>query len=240
LTFAAADETSPLWSPDGSRIVFGSRQGNAFGLYQKNSNGIGAEELLLKTGGPVVPEDWSLDGRYIVYMSAEKDRDVLVFPLTGDPGQAGTEGPKPVPFVNTQFLERHAQLSPDGRWMAYTSDESGQYQIYVQSFPAGGKWQVSTSGGIQPRWRRDGRELSYLTEDGQLMAVPIRAGATFEAGTSALLFQTQLFGLGVAEAYSQQYDVTADGQRFLLNVDMSEAIAAPITVVLNWTAGIRK
>jgi len=167
---------------------------------------------------------------------------VFLLPLTGDPGQAGTgpqqagtEGRKPVPFLQTQFLERHAQFSPDSRWMAYVSSESGRTEVYVQSFPAGGgKWQVSTTGGVQPRWRRDGRELFYLTADGKLMVVPVRAGATFEAGTPALLFQTQLFGLGVATQYSQQYDVTADGQRFLLNVDLSEVTAAPLTVVLNW------
>jgi Tol biopolymer transport system component len=242
LTFDAADDSGPLWSPDGSRIAFTSNRNNSYGLYQKNSNGIGEEELLLKTGNSVVPEDWALDGRALVYMGTEGgNRDLFVLPLTGDPRQAGTEGRKPAPFLKTQFRERHAQFSPDGRWMAYASIESGIYEVYVQSFPAGsGKWQVSTSGGVQPRWRRDGKELFYLAPDGKLMAVPIMAGATFERGTPAPLFQTRVYGLATAAGYSQQYDVTSDGQRFLINEDLSEVTAAPITVVLNWPAALQK
>jgi Tol biopolymer transport system component len=234
LTFDAADDSVPLWSPDGSRILFTSTRSNTFGLYQKNSNGLGAEEQLLKTSYSMVPEDWSLDGRFLVYMGTEGgSRDIFVLPLTGER--------KPTPFLKTEFFERHAQLSPDGRWMAYSSNESGTYQIYVQSFPAGqGKWQVSTQGGVQPRWRHDGKELFYLTEDGKLMAVPIRTGSTFEAGTPVLLFQTKTYGLATTGAFSQQYDVTADGQRFLINTDLSDVFTEPLTVVLNWTAGLKK
>jgi Tol biopolymer transport system component len=235
LTFDAADDSVPLWSPDGSRILFTSTRSNTFGLYQKNSNGLGAEEQLLKTSYTMVPEDWSLDGRFLAYMGNENgNRDLVVLPLTGER--------KPTPFLKTEFYERHAQFSPDGRWMAYTSNESGSYQIYVQSFPVGrGKWQVSTAGGGQPRWRRDGKELFYLTEDGKLMAVSVKAGATFEAGTPALLFQTKTYGMAIiSPAFGQQYDVTPDGQRFLINEDLSELTAAPITVVLNWTAGLKK
>ncbi|MBI4479181.1 MAG: protein kinase [Acidobacteria bacterium] len=234
LTFDAADDSIPLWSPDGSRILFTSTRSSSFGLYQKNSNGIGAEEQLLKTSYGMVPEDWSLDGRFLLYLGTEAgNRDLLILPFTGER--------KPTPFLKTQFYERHSQFSPDGRWIAYTSNESGTYQIYVQSFPAGsGKWQVSTAGGIQPRWRHDGKELFYLTEDGKLMVVPVRAGASFEAGTPALLFQTKTYGLGPSGTFSQQYDVTADGQRFLINTDLSDVLVAPITVVLNWTAGLKK
>ena len=125
--------------------------------------------------------------------------------------------------------------------MAYTSNESGAYEVYVQSFPAGGgKWQISTGGGVQPRWRHDGRELFYLAPDNKLMSVAVRAGATFEAGTPETLFQTRTYGLPPATNYSQQYDVTPDGQRFLLNVDVSEVNAVPITVVLDWTAALQK
>ena len=186
LTFDAADYSIPIWSPDGSRIVFASRRNNSAGLYQKNANGIGAEELLLKISSPAIPEDWSLDGRTIVYMTTEKDLDVFVLPLTGDPQPAGTTGTdarKPIPFVNTGFAERHGQLSPDGRWMAYISDESGREEVYVQSFPpSGGKWQISTSGGVQARWRGDGG----LGADRPLAAAAPRAdGAAVRAAAHA-------------------------------------------------------
>jgi len=250
LTFDAADDSVPLWSPDGSRIVFTSTRNNSFGLYQKNSNGIGEEELLLKAGNAMVPEDWSLDGRFLVYMITEGGgRDVSFLPLAGLPAGQGAGLPagqtagerKPVPFLKTPFYERHAQLSPDGRWMAYISDESRTAQVYVQSFPAGGgKWQVSTSGGLQPRWSHDGKELFYLGPDGKMMTVTVRAGATFEAGTPEALFQTRIYGLALSATFSQQYDVTPDGQRFLLNVDVADVNAVPITVVLDWTAALQK
>jgi Tol biopolymer transport system component len=160
LTFDPADDANPLWSPDGSHIAFTSTRNNSFGVYQKNSNGIGEDELLLKVGSPVVPEDWSLDGRFLIYMTTETfGRRLSFLPLTGER--------KPVPFLlKDQFARRHAQLSPDGHWMAYVSNESGPYQVYVQSFPAGGgKWQVSTTGGVQPRWRHDGKELCAYPVD---------------------------------------------------------------------------
>jgi Tol biopolymer transport system component len=251
LTFNAADEANPLWSPDGSHIAFASDRDNSFGVYQKNSSGLGDEELLLKGTDRVIPDQWSQDGRFLVYTSnenASSDRNLLYLPLTGvssagsppGAGQAGEER-KPVYFLRSPFLERHGQLSPDSRWMAYISNESGSNEVYVQSFPAGGgKWQVSTSGGVQPHWRHDGKELFYITAEGKMMAVAIKAGASFEAGTPEPLFQTRIYGLTVSSYYAQQYDVTPDGQRFLMNVDTSDVNAAPLTVVLNWTAGLKK
>jgi Tol biopolymer transport system component len=161
-------------------------------------------------------------------------RDVSFLPLAGER--------KPVPFLKTPFYERHAQLSPDGRWLAYISDESRTNEVYVQSFPAGGgKWQVSTNGGVQPRWRHDGKELFYLAPDGKLMAVAIKTGATFEAGAPETLFQTRIYGgLATSPLFSQQYDVSPDGRQFLINVDMSDVTAAPLTVVLDWTAALQK
>jgi hypothetical protein len=154
-------------------------------------------------------------------------------PLTGDR--------KPVSYLKDNFLKRHAQLSPDGHWMAYISNESGSYQVYVQSFPTGGgKWQVSTTGGVQPRWRHDGKELYYLAPDGKLMAVAVKTGTSFEAGTPEALFQTHIFGLLTSTLFSQQYDVTSDGQRFLIDLDLSDTNGNPLTVVTNWTVGLKK
>jgi eukaryotic-like serine/threonine-protein kinase len=234
LTFDPADDSNPLWSPDGSHIAFTSTRNNSFGIYQKNSNGIGEDELLLKVGSSVLPEDWSLDGRFLIYLTTEGGgRDVSFLPMTGER--------KPVSFLKDRFYKRHAQLSPDGHWMAYVSNESGSYQVYVQSFPTGGgKWQVSTTGGVQPRWQHDGKELYYLAPDGKLMVVTVKEGASFEAGTPEALFQTHIYGMAPNASFSQQYDVTADGRRFLLNLDLSETNATPLTVVLNWTAGLKK
>jgi Tol biopolymer transport system component len=234
LTFDPEDDSNPVWSPDGSRIAFASTRNNSFGIYQKNANGIGEDELLLKVGASLLPEDWSLDGRFLIYSTTEGGgRDVSFLPMSGER--------KPVMFLKDQFFKRHAQFSPDGHWLAYVSNESGSYQMYVQSFPTGGgKWQVSTTGGVQPRWRHDGKELYYLALDGKLMAVAVKAGNSFEAGTPEALFQTRIYGMAPNSAFSQQYDVTADGRRFLLNLDLSETSVTPLTVVTNWTAGLKK
>ena len=137
-------------------------------------------------------------------------------------------------FLNTEFDERHGQFSPDGRWIAYRSNESGRYEIYVRSFSGpDGQWQISTAGGIAPRWRHDGKELYYIAPDGKLMAVPIRGqGTTLEPGTPVALFQTRIVG-GGTYPNRQQYDVASDG-RFLINVSTDDATASPITLLLNW------
>ena len=145
---------------------------------------------------------------------------------------------KPFPYLQTGFNLGNAQLSPDGRWVAYTSNESGRYEIYVQSFPEpGAKAQVSLEGGNQPRWRRDGKELFYMAADRRLMAVPITTGAALQPGPPAVLFETHLLESTVY--VPAQYDVAPDGQRFLLNV-AKQTTAVPVTVMLNWPAAIRK
>ena len=224
-TFNPGWSGQPIWSPDASHIAFWSNRGGTSGLYQELSNGTGEGELLVKGMGPC---DWSSDGRYIVYESgsSKTKEDLWVLPLFSDR--------KPFPFVQTEFAEYEAKFSPNGRWIAYISHESGNSEIYVQSFPAAGaKWRVSTKGGGQPRWRRDGKELFYLAA-GKLMAVPVKTGPHFEAGMPKALFEVR----DVVSRY--RYDATADGQRFLVITPVEEATTAPITVVLNWTAGLKR
>jgi hypothetical protein len=150
-------------------------------------------------------------------------------PLSGDH--------KPVRFLNTKFEEGFGQFSPDGRWVAYRSDESGRSEVYVAPFPGpGGKWQISTAGGTLPRWRRDGTEIFYLAPDDTMMAATVDGkGATFEVHAVKPLFETH-----IAMGGRYQYAVSADGQRFLINTVPEQAASAPITVVLNWTAGLKK
>jgi Tol biopolymer transport system component len=183
---------------------------------------------LLESSKGKFPTDWSMDGRFIIYYEIDPKtrRDIWVLPVGGDR--------KPFPFLQTEANEIGGQLSPDGRWMAYASDESGGYEVYVQSFPSGGgKRQVSTKGGIGPCWRRDGKELFYYASDGKLMAVEVKNGASFEAGMPSALFE---FRSGNGAVTTAPYTVTADGQRFLLNALVDESGAAPLTVVVNWTA----
>ena len=202
-------------------MIRSGRKG-AINLYQKPSNGAGSEELLVESPQVKTANDWSADGRFILYESVDPKTgsDLWVLPLDEDR--------KPRVFLKTEFDERDGQFSPDGRWVAYRSDESGRLETYVRPFPGpGAQWQVSTAGGIAPRWRPDGKELYYIAPDGRLMAVPIGVqGATLEPGTPAPLFQTRIFGGG-------QYDVALDG-RFLINVTTGDAITSPITLIQNW------
>ena len=150
-------------------------------------------------------------------------------PLTGDA--------KPFPVVQTTFDETQGQLSPDVRWLAYTSNESGRDEVYVRPFPdAGGKWMVSTGGGSQPRWRRDGKELYYIAPDRKLMAVSVKLGETFENGAATSLFQTEVS----LPSNTNRYDVTSDGQRFLVNQPAQSGKEAPFNVILNWTSTLKK
>ncbi|NOT63555.1 MAG: hypothetical protein HOP19_25365, partial [Acidobacteria bacterium] len=220
----------PIWSPDGSRVVFQASRDGVLGLYQKAASGVGAEELLLK--GVNFPTDWSRDGRFIFYnaIGGTGRRGIWALPLTGDH--------QPYPLFNSDFDMLHAQLSPDGHWLAYVSDESGSYEIYVQPFTAEGKLggdkkRISTSGGSQPRFRRDGQELFYIAADGQMMAVKINS-TTFETPTA--LFKTRMLNGPIQPGI--EYDVTADGQRFLIGTKVGEA--TPVSVILNWTVGLKK
>jgi serine/threonine protein kinase len=226
-----AADVYPVWSPDGSRIVFASYRDGAWAIYQRLSSGVGSEEGILKSSDPKWPSDWSLDGRLIIYdqISSDTQLDLWVLPLFGDR--------QPFPFFQTDFNERRGVFSPDARWIAYESDESGSYQVCVQSLPPGNKWQISSDGGEEPRWRRDGKELFYRAANGKLMAVEVKANASgFEFSVPKPLFEVPTFDL----YYAPLYAVTADGQRFLMNTPVEESASATITVVLNWTAELKK
>jgi serine/threonine protein kinase/Tol biopolymer transport system component len=234
LTFDANVDRFPIWSPDGSRIVFSANRKGQFDLYLKPSNGAGSEELLVEAPHADTPSDWSRDGRFLLYQNNDPQmlNDLWVLPMEGER--------KPFLFLKTNFEERRGQFSPDGHWVAYMSNESGRYEIYVRPFSgtpsgraAGGQWQVSTSGGMSPRWRLDGKELYYIALDGKLMAAPITAGgATIEPGTPVALFQMRIYGGGTEPAVGTQYDASADG-RFLINTVLEDD-TSPITLLQNW------
>jgi len=187
-------------------------------------------ELQVKSNTDKNPTDWSADERFVVYeaQGPKTGADVWVLPTTGDR--------KPFPLLRSEFNEQQGRVSPDTRWIAYTSDETGRPEVYVQSFPTpGGKWQISTSGGADPRWRRDGRELFFISSDRKLMAVDIQAGSIFQVGLPRPLFDVRVSGLIDVRTH---YAVAADGRRFLVNTIDETDVAAPITVVLNWRAGL--
>jgi eukaryotic-like serine/threonine-protein kinase len=226
LTFDPADDSLPVWSRDGNRIVWASNRTGTHQLYQKLASGVGQDELLLQSDVPLLPSSWSADGKFLLYARTDpkSSDDLWVLPLEGDR--------KPFPFLQTPFWETEAQFSPDGRWIAYRTNESRKSEVYVQTFPvSGGRWQVSTNGGHHPQWRSDGKELFYCSVDGKLMAVDVKSGGAFEAGLPKTLFD-----LSDAKVYYADYAVTADGQRFLFVRKLQEGSPAPFSVVVNWTA----
>ena len=222
----------PVWSPDGSRIVIAANRTGQFELYEKTSSGAGKDELLLKTQTSKMPTDWSRDGRYLVYLDIlpKTQFDLWVLPLQGDRKQQ--------PFAQREFNEKQGRLSPNLRWMAYASDEAGRYEVYVQPFPAtGGKWQISTGGGEQPSWRGDGKELFYVGEGQKLFVVAVDASSSTFAGTPRKLFQMH----SPVDMWTRnQYAVTSDGRRFLVNTLVETSASSPITVVINWSAGLKR
>ncbi|MGE5360320.1 MAG: protein kinase domain-containing protein [Bacteroidales bacterium] len=230
-TFDPGRDMFPVWSPDGSGIAFAKDSPKGpLCLYQ--SSGPGREELLLSTPtNNIDPNSWSPDNRFLIYGERGPDTggDLWVLPLDGQQ--------KPYPFVNSRFEERTAQFSPNGRWVAYASNESGQSEIYVRPFPPSrGQWLVSTMGGVTPRWRPDGTELYYISPNGSLTAVKVvTESATFQRDTPVALFPTRIVGGGTATVgVMWQYDVARDG-RFLINVTTGGDATTPITVIQNWT-----
>jgi eukaryotic-like serine/threonine-protein kinase len=230
LTDHPGQDLSPVWSPDGTRIAFQSaRAREPIAMRQRLSDGTGGDELLLDGAGnfTMSPSGWSKDG-FIAYTT--RGSDVWVLPLSGDR--------KPFALAATPFIEGQAVFSPDGRWIAYMSNAGGQRDIYVQSFPGPGpKSQVSKDGGTHPVWRADSRELFYLAADGTMMAVPVGAGRSFDAEAPRALFPSNAWRVSMNQAYA----VTKDGPRFLVNaMPQKSSDVAPLTVVVNWAAAIRK
>ena len=223
LTFDPALDSLPIWSPDGSRIMFASNRDLKFDLYLKDANGAQEEKIIPQDGPDRFPTDWSRDGKYLIY-SRGPDLWYLALPEL-----------RATQFLKAPSTLKSARFSPDGKWVAYSSNESGRWEIYVTSFPeAHGKWQVSNAGGDQPRWRGDGKELFYFSNDSKIMAVPVKTGANFDAGTPAALFQAnprEMFA--TSELFS--YDVSNDGQKFLINTQLKTEMT-PVSIVLNWSA----
>jgi serine/threonine protein kinase len=239
----------PVWSPTGTEIAFaatGATRTDAPRIYRRSSISVG-ENTLLVDRSPLhsQPQDWSSDDKFLIFISntgARTKRDLWYLPLAG--------GGKPVQYSRSSGSTSQAQLSPDGRWLAYSTDESGSFQIVVQSFPdpKGDKKVITSNGGTEPRWRRsDGGELYYLATDGKLMAVPVKSGAKFEFGAVSTLFQTPL-EVASPSYVDFRYDVSRDGKHFLIISPVGETAASsastadstPITAVFNWTSALTK
>lgn len=231
-TFRPTLDDDPVWSPDGEFVIFDSNPGGIPNIFRKRSSGAGSEEVLLKADTASYPYDFSSDGRYILYSkpSPKGNPDIWVLPLTGNQ--------TPFPYVNSDAGENDAKFSPNVRWVAFSSNESGKDEVYVQAFPqSGAKWQVSTGGGASPEWRNDGKELFYISPSKKLMSVDVTsAGANFEQGIPKVLFDVDV------DVYNapNRYAVSKDGKRFLVNWAAEGSRRYPITVAVNWMAELGK
>jgi Tol biopolymer transport system component len=227
-TVDPAPEMHNIWSPDGRHIVFDSRRKGVRDMFLKASDGSGAEEVLLEDEFDKNPMSWSPDGRFIMYIRRNAGIvNLWVLPLDGDR--------KPFAFRESRFIEVPGQFSPDGRWVAYGSTESGRWELYVSPFPGpGGKSQISSAGGIDPKWSRDGKELFYQSPDGKLMVAAVSAnGDRFDVGEVRVLFDLPKLSTRIA------YDVSPDGQRILAVTRNPQAASVPLTLLVNWPALLR-
>ena len=234
LTTGRANHSWPVWSADGKQILFGSNRDGAFNLYRKSAGVPGDEELVLKDESNKIPSDWSRDGRFVLFTTRNRDREqIWVLPM-------GKGDRKPRKYLATESRDRNGVFSPDGRWVAYESEMSGRAEIYVSPFPDAGSALavlVSKDGGSFPRWRRDGRELYYLSPDAKMMAVEISPGPPFQVSAPKALFD--LLDFTYTSDVARSWDVSADGQRFLENATEQHSVA-PLTVVTNWQARLKR
>jgi Tol biopolymer transport system component len=235
-TFGSSANIVPVWSPDSKEIVFSSNRDGAYNLYRKPADGSRAEQLLLKTPEQKRALSWSHDGRFLLFGASKNaaDEQMWVLPMTGEP--------HPVALTHSHFDETDGQLSPDGRWIAYESKESGKYEVYVREFSAsgdfsetGGKWMVSKDGGVYPRWSADGKELVYIGTDlTTIMHLSVNAERTFQPGSPQSLLK-----IPPNRSYGE-LTATPDLKRFLLPVAVDAKVPQSFTVMLNWAAGLKK
>jgi eukaryotic-like serine/threonine-protein kinase len=237
-TFGAGLDEAPVWSPDGSRIVFASSRNGVSDLYRKPANGATDEELLFASREPKLPLSWSSDGRFLLFRvdsrvdASSANHDLWVLPLEGSH--------KPIPYLRTEFDESDGSFSPDGHWVAYVSNESGREEVYVRAFTpdlggdsaaSGGKSMVSQGGGSRPRWRADSRELFYISPDRNMIAVPVLLNPGFQPGARRVVFQIP--------PGTVQVDTNGNGRRVAI-VPVERTAQGPFTLVLNWQAGLKK
>ncbi len=229
LTFDPGLDVNPVWSPDGSRLLYSSNRSLIFRIYLKNADGTGSDEEIASAGDTEFrPLDWSHDGKSVLI---KKDGSLLYLRWPGRELR---------PLIEASWVVRSAQFSPDGRFVAYASNESGRMEVYVSPFPEmTSKWQVSSRGGEEPKWRRDESELFYLSPNGELMVAKVTAASSFEASSPVALFRVHR-RQPVSSADLFSYDVSDDGQRFLIATKVAETSAAPLSVVLNWTSEMEK
>ena len=240
-TFDPGQDEAPMWSHDGRTILWLSDRRGKNSFYSKASFGSGTEAELVASARvdlsfASAPSDWSPDQRFLLYTDLHEGTvlHLWVLPIDG--------GGRPYRLLRGTTADVEGQFSPDGRWVAYSSNDSGRWEVYVAPFPfpdGGDKYQVSTDGGQQPRWRRDGKELFILSPDRKMMAVSVKERSKLELGPPKVLFQTRAHEPITAEEFFT-YDVSADGQQFLVNVNSEQNNAAPVDIILNWASGLKK